>query len=258
MNITAQTVINKSGKVDLFVSESSGVLPANYMLVATKAKSKVALRIAGGCKNMSEQDKLDMLDFFATALIGYSGVLFSGATRQLTADGLLDPMVTDVPGYVAQKNDGIIALGTAPRTDAWSLQGESAFILDGYGTRPNPTMDAILLVQDGPDATLDWDGDVPVYLKIMESWRSYAGFEHVGLISWNGGAVTEAEFRATANRKWPTILIQGSGRATDDAIQAIVGELPGALQGDHVYVVDKSDPLALRQLLIDNGFILII
>jgi len=255
MTHTAQTVKNKSGKVQLFVADHNSSLPANYMLVATKAPTKVAIRIAGGCKNMSDQDKLEMLDFFTQAFDGYTGVLCSGATRQLTSTGELDPMVTDVPGHVALTNPDLIALGTAPRTDTWSLQGESAFVLDGYNTRPNPTMDAILLVQDGPDTNLDWDGDVPTYLKIMEAWNKFAGFEHVGLVSWNGGAVTEAEFQATAARKWPTILVEGSGRATDDAITAIHTNQPNALQGNHIFVVNKNEPQILRKYLIDNGFI---
>ena len=253
--MTAQTVVNHDGKVLLFVADSKGALPANYMLVATKAPKKVALRIAGGCKNMSQQDKLDMLNFFAQALDGYSGVLFSGGTRQLTPMGDLDPMVTDVPGFVALHNHGIVALGTAPRTDVWSLQGESAFVLDGYNTLPNPTMDALLLVQDGPDAVLDWDGDVPMYLSIMDSWHKFAGFTNVGLISWNGGAVTEAEFKETANRKWLTVLVEGSGRATDDAIAAIRAGSPDALQGDHVFIANKNDPDALRTRLIEAGYI---
>ena len=256
MKPTAQTVTNSTGVVQLFVSEYAGAMPASYMLVATRAKSKVAIRIAGGCKNMSGQDKLDMLSFFAEALDGYSGVLCSGGTRQLTADGEVDPMVTDVPGYVASTNDGVIALGTAPRTDVWSLQGESTFVLDGYNTRPNPTMDAILLVQNGPDAALDWDGDVPTYLSIMAAWQNFAGFNQVGLISWNGGAVTEAEFLATGKRNWPTILIEGSGRATDDAIQAIrEGTAPAELQGNNVKIVNKSNAGALRGYLIELGFI---
>lgn len=233
-------------------------LPSAFMLVATCAKRRVAIRISGGCKGMEEEDKLEMLKFFSEAFVGYEGVLFSGATRQ-TEDGKLDPMITDVPGVVVAGNPGSIALGTAPRTDLLRIKADCRLEFDDWGTVPNPSMSCILIVQNGPDGTLDWDGDVDAYFRAMENWQKYAQFSALGLIAWNGGDITKDEIMRSIGLKWPTILIKGSGRGADEIIELFEDEDPDFMakvpDGHKIIVVDRTEPGDLYDALVAHGFL---
>lgn len=224
-------------------------VPNPFVLLASNAAAKKCIRIAGGCKGMTAEDKVAMLHFFEKAFSGYAGVAFSGGTRQLK-DDQTDPMITDVPGAIAAGNKGCIALGTMPRTDTLRLTGESVFTLDAYGTIANPSMAAVLIVQKGAEGKLDWDGDLPSYFDTMLNWQNFAGFQ-LGMVAWNGGAITKDEILKSIANKWPTILIEGSGRACDELIAEYkAGEKPA-----YVHIVSKENPEALRALLVDLGFI---
>jgi hypothetical protein len=247
----------KEQKIPLVVMNATDGLPAAFALMGTRAQDKVALRIGGGCKGMGPEDKDQMVGFFARALAGYRGIIWSGATRQVDAAGMVDPMVTDVPGVIARSNPECVALGTVPRTELLTLQGESRLVLDQYGTVLNPTQSGILIVQNGPDGSLGWDGDVETYFKLMNNWGKYAGFAKLGLLSWNGGEVTKLEIIKSTQQGWPTILIEGSGRVTDEIIKAIRAgtTLPDGLKPEAVRIVNKDDPRALRKVLINDGFL---
>lgn len=254
-------VTAQGGKVTLLVMDAKDGIPAAFALMATVAEKKVAIRISGGCKNMTVADKEAMISFFLEGMRGFKGLAFSGATRQTTEDGMIDPMVTDVPGAIAAENPGCVALGTAPRTDLLTLQKDSRLVLDSYGTSPNPDMKGILLVQDGAEGKLDWDGDLPVYFTMMEQLRSHAGFTALGLISWNGGEVTRKEIIGSVRRGWPTILIRGSGRVTDEIICSIekndfsiFGEIP-VKNRLRIVVVDKGDAQQLHSVLSAHSFL---
>lgn len=244
-------------KIPLVVMNATDGLPAAFALMGTRARDKVAIRIGGGCKGMSPDDKDQMLELFVRALAGYRGIIWSGATRQVDAAGMLDPMVTDVPGVIAKFNPECIALGTVPRTEMLTLQGESRLVLDQWGTVLNPTQSGILIVQNGPDSSMGWDGDVETYFKLMDNWGKYAGFTKLGLISWNGGDVTKLEIIKSAQQGWPTILVEGSGRVTDEIIKAIKAKttLPDGLKPEVVRIVGKDDPRALRDALVQDGFL---
>lgn len=240
------------GKVRLVVMDALAGLPAAFALLGTMAATKVAVRIGGGCKGMSRSDKDQMLEFFSTAFAGYTGVAFSGGSR-MVKDGEIDPMVTDIPGVLAANNPGAVALGTLPRVDLLTLQDDSRLVLDEYGNAPNPDMSGILVVQNGADGDIGWDGDVPVYFRLMENWRDYAGFSALGLAAWNGGAITEAEITGSIKRGWPTFLIEGSGRVTDEMITKLdAGEIESA---PHIHIVSKENPNQLHDLLVVNGFL---
>jgi hypothetical protein len=255
------TVSVPTGKIPLIIMDAKYGVSAAFALMGTKAKSKVALRIGGGCKGMNSQDKQQMIGFFLEALAGYEGVVWSGATRQIDKNGELDPMVTDVPGFIAAENPDCVALGTLPRTDVLRLQHDLRLVLDDYGTIPNPSQHGILIVQNGPDEKMDWNGDVDAYVRVMEMWRDHAGFSALGLISWNGGAVTQEEIEKASSRKWLTVLVKGSGRVTDEIIAKLEngGEgLAEHFKGDHVCVVSKDEPEALRDILVSRGLISVI
>ncbi len=242
-------------KVHLVVMNATDGLPAAFALMGTRARKKVALRFLGGCKGMGPDDKRAMLSFFSKALRGFEGLAWSGGTRQV-ANGEVDPMVTDVPGLIASENPGCVALGTCPRTSMLSLQEDSRLVLDEYGTVPNPDMLGILIVQNGPDGKAEWDLDVPTYFTMMEHWRTYAGFEALGTIAWNGGPITKDEIMHSARRGWPTVLVEGTGRAADEVIAQIEsGHADVAKFIPQFHVISKNDPVSLRNLLVASAFI---
>ena len=247
------------GKTRLLVMDRKEGFPSTFALMATNVANKVAIRLSGGCKGMGPDDKIAMLGYFAEAFAGYRGLIWSGATRQFTPEGGLDPMVTDVPGVVAEKNPGCVALGSAPRTDVLSLQGESRLVLDQYGTGPNPSMSGVLIVQNGADGKSDWDGDLDAAFGLMDKLMECAGFLAAGVIAWNGGPITRDEIMRSAKRGWPTIVVRGSGRASDEIASqleandpALVGVLP---KGHKLVVADRSDPATLRNHLVAFGFL---
>ena len=248
-----------NGRVKFLVMGQSDQLPAAFALIGTQAGTKVAMRIGGGCKGMNADDKAAMLEFFAKAFAGFTGVAFSGATRQLGAGNVLDPMVTDVPAHIAHLNPGCVALGTAPRVDLMELVGNGELVLDQYGARPNPGMAAVLIVQNGPDGKSEWNGDVATYFSLMENWRDYGGFTALGLTAWNGGAITEEEVFGAGSRGWPVVLVTGTGRAADDiAAKFRAGDETVRAKfkkPELVYCVSKTEPDALNQWMKQKGFI---
>jgi len=252
-------VTENGGKVNLVVMNANEGLPAAFALMGTRAQRKVAIRLCGGCKGMDSMNKMNMLSFFKEAFTGFKGVAFSGATRQIDGNGLIDPMITDVPGVIAKDNNGCVALGTIPRTDMLSLQNDSRLVLDNWGTVPNPDMYGILIVQNGADGKLNWNGDLFQYFKLMENWKDFAGFSSIGVCSWNGGVVTKEEIMYSLQNGYPTILIKGSGRATDEVIKEYEEEdakFMSILPEIHkIRIVDKSAPQNFRNVLIHDGFL---
>ncbi|HTK04963.1 MAG TPA: hypothetical protein VL500_05225 [Candidatus Eisenbacteria bacterium] len=264
MNTSASTasplhVTAPGGQTKVLVMDRKEGFPATFALMATTAAHRVAVRVSGGCKGMGPDDKRAMLAYFAEAFTGFRGFIWSGATRQLTKEGDLDPMVTDVPGVIAAANPECVALGSAPRTDVLRLVGESRLVLDGYGTGPNPSMSGILIVQNGADGKSDWDGDLDAAFGLMENLVSCGGFSGVGVIAWNGGPITEDEVMRSARKGWPTIVIKGSGRAADEIAAkleagdaSLLDKLP---KGHRLVVADRSDPDTLRDRLLEFGLI---
>ena len=259
MQTTPQTVTTRSGEARLIVMDRREGFPTTFALLATNVTNKVVLRISGGCKGMNADDKQAMLSYFADALAGYRGMVWSGATRQLTADGQLDPMVTDVPGVIAAANPECVALGSTPRTDYLRLKGESSLVLDGYGTLPNPSMSGILVVQNGADGKSDWDGDLDAAFTLMNDLKSAAGFKQAGVIAWNGGPITEDEIMRSAKLGWPTFVVRGSGRVADEIASKIDNndsDLLNKLPKNHrLRIVDRNSSFTLRRELNEFGFL---
>ncbi|HCC23807.1 TPA: hypothetical protein DF272_06565 [Candidatus Falkowbacteria bacterium] len=247
---SARTVTSQSRRTLILVQDFAQNVPAAFALLGSNARDKVALRITGGCSGMSESDKSDMLRFFELGMRGFAGVCWSGGTRAINQDGSINLMVTEVPGVIASSNPDCVALGTAPRTDIMSLRGESHLVFDENGATLNPSHEAILIVQDGADGRLGWDGDLRAYTQLMEQWKTYARFSALGVIAWNGGSVTKKEIINSAEHGWSTILVAGSGRAADEMIAD-----SNFISQSNVFIVHKDDPQNLRATLINLGFI---
>ncbi len=252
---TAWTVSAPSGEVPILVVEANDPVPAAFALMGTTVPDKRCVRIVGGCANMTPQDKVDMITFFTEAFRGYRGLLFSGATRDVDANGDVDPMVTDVPVAIARENPESKVLGTVPRTDLLRLRGESMLKLGSGETGINPGYSGVLIVQQDAETPAGWDGDLGKYHQLMSQWQQSGGFETVGIVSWNGGGVTAKEIEAAAQKRWPTILVRGSGRKTDEYAAKLADGSWQLPQGHRVVVVDRADAQTLRSALIDAGFL---
>ena len=249
-------VTDPSGKMFVLIKDQAAQIPVAFGLLASRAPHKVVLRVSGGCKGMGAQDKIQMLEFFSDALDGYRGMIWSGGTRQLDADGQIDPMVTDVPSLLARRNPDCVALGSCPRTNLLRLQGDSQLSLDDWGTRPNPGLAALLIVQDGAEGNLDWDGDLNDAFSFMTSLRAYGGFSQAGLIAWNGGPVTQKEIVRSAGLGWPTFLVKGSGRVADEIVARIEsGDAEYQNQFRSVVIINKNDPKGFRESLREQNFL---
>jgi hypothetical protein len=250
------TVRASGGKVFVIVMNATDQLPAAFALLGTRAMHKVAIRVGGGCKGMELLDKEVMLEYALDAFEGYQGVIWSGGNRDIDASGQTNIMVTDILGVVALENPSCVALGSVPRTAIMTLQDEGRLVLNEYGSVPNPDQSGVLIVQNGPDGNLDWDGDLKVYFDLMEQWKQYASFSAVGLMTWNGGGITGDEIEGAIKRKWPVFLVKGSGRITDEYVAKVEAD-DKALPANHrLIVVPREDPNELRKALLREGFLL--
>ena len=261
---TPLRVTAPGGKTDLMFMNAADRVPLGLALRATTARNKVIMRIGGGCANMQPYDKDLMINYFVRAFEGFGGVLFTGATRQFRGEGedlTLDPMVTDLPGFIrdAYPNSGSVILGTVPRTGRPGLIGDSRFVLDKDGTGVNPSIELVVIVQPNPDTDADWDGDLPLYFGLMEHLKDDAGFTAVGVCAWNGGGVTAKEILASAKRGWPTFVVKGSGRKADEFAQKLEDrdpELLAQLPANHkLIIVSKERPEEFRVQLATHGFL---
>lgn len=221
---------------------------AFFALMATQSPSNVAMRIGGGCKDMQDEMRAQMFPMWTEGTDGrFKGVVFSGGTR----DGKGKLMVTDLPGHIRSTNPECIALGTAPRTDLVRLVDESVVNLDGYGTLINPNMSGVMLVQDGPDDKLEWDGDLGHAFKLLEQLEQIAYPVVYPII--NGGGVTLTEAKAALKHGWLTIIHKGSLRVADDLVRDL--DTPGAEIHDFVKdpgkieIVQYGDGQGLKRIL---------
>ncbi|MEY4722811.1 MAG: hypothetical protein RLZZ324_324 [Candidatus Parcubacteria bacterium] len=261
MTTTPYTVTAPENRVDLLVQDASARdtadLPLRLKALALQAGSRVILRIAGGCSNQGPQDKKDLARVVVEGTLGFTGVAFSGGTRDI-ADGAVDPMVTELPALMAQRNPGCVALGTVPRTGMLGLVGESRLELDAEHHNVNPAMSAVCIVQDGANRDLGWDGDLDMYFRFMTMLREEEGFT-LGLIAWNGGGATYKEIMQAGKLGLPVILIKGSARKTDEVVAKLEAndpELLSQLPADHkLRIAHRDDPSSVRALMIEFDLI---
>ena len=163
--------------------------------------AREVVRIAGGCKHISEEIVAAMPGYFRDAfrtvdddgntVTEFRGTAFSGGTANIGDDGVLqDGMVTNMPAVLANSYP-CIAMSTTPRTDIMALDGQTGgLVVDAWGGRIDFRQHAAMVVQQDPAEVLDWDGDLDTYLTLLEGWQM-AGFK-VAVIAMNGGGVTRA------------------------------------------------------------------
>ncbi len=177
-------------------------------------------------------------------------------------------MVTNMPAVLANAYP-CIAMSTTPRTDIMALDGQTGgLIVDAYGGRIDFRQHAAMVVQQDPAEVLDWDGDLDVYLTLMEGWK-IAGFK-TAIIAMNGGGVTRDEIYKAIKRGIPVIAVEGSLRETDVFIKAWRdgdwSETDETVRDDYQAIVEAADrslvhivtinkAVELRAALVSLGFL---
>jgi len=221
--------IDKLG-CQLHVISKGQILPVEFTsLVTHEGVAPEIIRIAGGCKGLSQAIQDGMLQYFAdgfkvvdeggATVREFHGTAFSGGTANADADGgIKSDMVTNVPAHLAHLYP-CIALSTTPRTGVMHMDSRNGgVIVDAYGGRLDYRQHAAAVVQEDPANVLDWDGDLELYLTLLEGWKM-AG-KKVAIIVLNGGKVTRDEIYKALKRQIPVVVVEGSLRECDAFIKA--------------------------------------
>lgn len=239
------------GQVRLIVTDNAARAQTAVGAFMQQSPARIGLRIAGGCSGMDEAARVDMLDYFRTALGRYTGFLSSGATRSVQGRQI-SPMVTDVPAVVARhRGDRVLTVSTAPRTGNMALTGDSRLVLDiENGVYPQPGVHMIVLFQPQfAHQRLEWDGDVDGAFGLFDAYAK-TGWPF-GLVIWNGGGVTKKEALLAARLGWHIFLVEGSGRVADELVGTVrTRQIRGKFS-----IVQRADPTTLSDALARHGFI---
>ena len=201
-----------------------------------RSPAPFGIRLAGGCTDMSVAERYAMLEFLGAGLMPFTGFVSSGGTREVLANGQLNPMVTDVPALLAAQGR-VLTASTVPQTDIIGLVDESRLVWRPDGLLvPNPGVHRLVVVQGSRGERLGWDGDLQVYFDLFQALVARAGWR-CALVVYNGGEVTLQEIYLALALGWKVIIVAGSGRAADDIVrQAQDGIIKGPLPPPEKYI----------------------
>lgn len=240
------------GNCQLHVLSKGDVLPVEFTsLVSHPGVSPEIVRIAGGCKGLSADIQANMINYFLEAfrvpgadgsVREFRGTAFSGGTANATDDGgIKSDMVTNVPAHLAAAYP-CIALSTTPRTGVMHMDRRTGgVIVDAYGGRLDYRQHAAAVVQADPANVLDWDGDLELYLTLLEGYKQIG--KNVAIIVLNGGKVTRDEIYKALSRGIPVIVVEGSLREADAFIAAYrTGDFSLTAAEEKAALVKKNKP----------------
>lgn len=184
---------------------------------------RVAVRITGGCGDMSPEDAQGVQDLFGEAFEGFDGLLLIGGTRMIRG---LDPSdvvfgVTEVGPTIRRANPSCRVLGVVPRCKDFMFCADPPMLIvrdethdNGITTIVHPDQDFVIAAATALTKEAVWEDEVACCQYLTETLVNYGGWESL-LVAYNGGGTTEKEIRSTANFGWPVLLVQGSGRVCD-------------------------------------------
>lgn len=233
-----------------------GELSSRVALELTRARDRCMVRFTGGCGHMSSDDAAGLNDLFVRAFAGFGGVLLFGGTRMVQRDDhrVLVPGITEIPARIGEQCPECVILGVIPIATKVSVSMDLGLVvadneIEPYVTIVHPQQQHCVAIQIAPDHNAIWDAEYQECMRITDHFREFAGWTSL-LVCYNGGSVTERELLATANRGWPVLLIEGSGRTTDRYVNdhAFLGLHP------NVRVVAR-DADAIRQILQGDGVV---
>jgi len=220
-------------------------------------RDNIIVRITGGCGYMSEQDAKGLYKLFVNAFCPeFAGAIIFGGTRMLKKDDpqIIVPGITEIPSLIVRGCLQASALGIIPMTQDIKYNLSHGLIVsqseeDDYVTVVHPEQKGCLMVQQSVDERVPWDIEYKECMEIIKDYRHFANWQSL-LISYNGGGTTEKEIVATAKMGWPIILINGSGRKTEEYAnnQDFLKSYP------NVHVVEK-EVSSLKEKLFELGVI---
>jgi hypothetical protein len=236
---SAREVTTPDGKVLLVVSDVQHGIPDEVQWRV--GPSAGLLSIIGGAAIRDESDKRAMLEFFTSVCGGHlvPGLTLLGAGNRVVHvpagsnitnteehELRIDPMIMEVPGLLARLNPSCFTLGVVPRVGRMmAAYGRySSFALNsklGTSDLLNPTYRMVWVIQR-QHGVLDWDGDIALKSALMDAVRrpqpGTTTHKPVGVMAWNGGAITSLEIRQALLDGVPLLVVRGSGRFCDDII----------------------------------------
>ena len=184
---------------------------------------RVAVRITGGCGDMSREDAQGVQDLFGAAFEGFEGLLLIGGTRMIMG---MDPDdvvfgITEVGPTIRRTNPSCRVLGVVPRCKDFMFCPEPPVLIvrdeaheTGITTIVHPDQDFVITAATALTKEAVWDDEVACCQYLTETLVSYGAWSSL-LIAYNGGGTTEREIRSTASYGWPVLIVRGSGRACD-------------------------------------------
>jgi len=239
---------------------SATIIPSLYVKRLGEQTTKLALRLTtarhhcvvrftGGCGHMDPEDAKGMYELFLTAFNGFAGAMLFGGTRMLRGKEIV-PGITEVPPMIKEKNPGCILLGVVPKMQDLRIVEQGIYLSGNWNdimTIIHPYQDQCLVIQKNPDAGVSWEVEYEECMHITNDLREIANWRSL-LVSYNGGSVSEKEILATAAAGWPVLLVEGSGRKTDEYARnkTFLAEYPNVL-------VAQRDASDLRSKLFLTG-----
>lgn len=214
------------------MSSEASIVPSLYIkrvgetstkaeLRLTTAAHRFVVRFTGGCGYMSAEDAQGLYALFQEAFQGFAGAILYGGTRMVDRNdpSIVVPGITEIPPLIWQDNPTASILGVVPRSGDLQISDLGMIVSDepssDYITIIHPHQSQCLVVQQSADKGADWTAEFKECLRITNDLRSYVDWNSL-LISYNGGGVTEQEILATAEKGWPVLLINGSGRKSEE------------------------------------------
>lgn len=242
----------------LYVQNEKEDLSTKAALALTVARERFVIRITGGCGNMDGSDTQGMLEMYATAFGShYGGAVIFGGTQMRYIDDFdrIFPGITEVGPMIRKQCPDARVLGVVPKTGDLRVceRGVVVTTEPPLMTIVHPEQDVCIIVQTSVDDEAPWDAERLLCEKIVDYLQTYAAFKSL-LISYNGGGVTEREVSAWALRRWPIMLMQGSGRKTDEMIDRFNEyDGPGSITRPSNVMVVPCSPAAMRAGLVEAG-----
>ncbi len=199
-------------------------LPLDQLMASLGLVSnKIAVRITGGCGDMSAEDAEGVQELFCSAFEGFCGLLLIGGTRMIKG---LDPTnvyfgITEVGPTIRRANPSCRVLGVVPRCKDFMFCTEPPVLIvrdesheTGLTTIVHPDQDFVIAAATALSVKGVWEDEVICCNYITGTLVSYGGWKSL-LIAYNGGGVTEGEIRSTAACGRPVLIVRGSGRVSD-------------------------------------------
>ncbi len=184
-----------------------------------------AVRFTGisGFGESIDRDKLPILGEVFKERRG--AFLFGGTEiRSLIPPHEVIPTIMSVPLWAKQScldDDTMALFAITPRVGCLHITEEFGNIIaieaeHGYFTRIVPYQALAVLLQVNSDDPSDWSHEWKECLSVLERLRRRRWGSL--LISFNGGKETRSEINAHAKLGWPVLLIENSGRVTEELV----------------------------------------